>query len=77
MQQLPLPVGGQKQTITVNQKQKDALTVTSNKIEMKADGGDTSIEVKANVNYTYEIDEAAKSWISEVKSRGLQTLPFH
>ncbi len=70
---ITLSAGNQKQTITVSQKQKDALTVTSNKVEMTAEGGTASIEVKANVNYTYEIEESAQSWITKAESRGLGT----
>ena len=50
--------------ITITQKQKDGLTVTSNKVEVSAEGGDIAIEVKANVKYEYEIDEASQSWIA-------------
>ena len=58
-------------SITVTQKQKDALTVTSNKIEVEDDGGTAIIEVNANVSYECIIDEEAKSWISLNTSRAL------
>ena len=64
---------GVTKSVLVTQKQKDALAVTSNKIEVDADGGEKTIEVKANVNYNYSIDENAKSWISVVGTRALQT----
>ena len=46
------------------------MTVTSNKVEVGAEGGDIAIEVKANVKYEYVIEEAAQSWI-ESGSRAL------
>ena len=64
---------GISKSVLVTQKQKDALTVTSNKIEVDADGGEKTIEVKANVKYTYTIDDNAKSWISVAGTRALQT----
>ena len=68
---LTIKAGNASQNITVTQKQKDGLIVTSNKVEVGAEGGDFSIETKANVNVTYEIEEAAKDWISASESRGL------
>ena len=57
--------------ITINQKQKDALTVTSQKVEMDALGGEAIIQVKANVTYTCEIESPAKEWISIGSSRAM------
>ena len=61
------------QSFIVTQKQKDALTVTSNKVEIGAEGGNFSIDAKTNVSVTYEIEESAKNWISASESRGLTT----
>ena len=67
-----LKAGSTSKTFTVNQKQKDALTVTSSKIELTAIGGQATIEVKANVQYQYEIEQAAQSWITRAAvARGL------
>lgn len=70
-----LTCGNAQQTITVTQKQKDALLVNSHKVEMDAEGGTFDIELQANVNVTYEIEESTKSWLSAVSSstRGLTT----
>lgn len=75
---ITLSAGTTKKTFTVKQKQKDGLTVTSNKIEVKAEGGEVTVEVKANVQFTYEIAEDTKSWISAATTRGLTatTLKF-
>lgn len=61
------------ETFTVIQKQKDALTVTSSKVEVTTKGGDIAIEVKANIDFEYQIDEASKSWITAATTRGLTT----
>lgn len=70
--------GAITQSFVVTQKQKDGLTVTSNKVEVGVKGGDIAIEVKANVKYEYEIDKAAQSWITANGSRALtaSTLAF-
>lgn len=71
-----LTCGNAQQTITVTQKQKDALLVNSHKVEMDAVGGTFGIELQANVNVTYEIEEAAKDWLtasSSSSTRGLTT----
>lgn len=66
-----LKAGVTSKIFTVNQKQKDALTVTSNKIEVPFTGEQVRVEVKANVNYEYEIDPTAQSWISCATTRGI------
>lgn len=67
-----LKAGTTSKTFTVKQKQKDALTVTSSKIELTAIGGQATIEVKANVQYQYEVEQAAQSWITRAATtRGL------
>ena len=68
-----IQAGSVSKNITITQKQKDALIVTSNKVEMGAEGGDFTIEAKANVSLTYEIEEAAKEWITTGESRALTT----
>lgn len=75
---ITLKAGNVSKSITVTQKQKDGLTVTSNKLEISAEGGNFSIEAKVNVSVTYEIEESAKEWISASESRGLsaKTLNF-
>lgn len=61
-------------TIKVNQKQKNALTLTTNKIELDKAGGIINVEVKANVTYDVVISESCKNWISlESKARALTT----
>ena len=72
--------GEEQKTLTVSQKQRDALLVSSNKIELEADGGDFTIQLQANVEVDYEIEEST-SWLTaaDSKSRALDdiTLAFH
>ena len=68
-----IKAGSVSKNITVTQKQKDALIVTSNKVEIGAEDGEFFIEVKANVKFEYEIEEAAQSWITSDGSRALTT----
>ena len=65
--------GAVRESVTVTQKQKDALTVTSNKVEISAQGGVATIEVKANVSYTCEVDEGSSGWLSVLSSRALSS----
>lgn len=65
--------GKVKQFITITQKQKDALIVSSNKVELNAEGGKFSIEAQSNIGISYEIDENVKSWLHADVSRGLAT----
>ena len=65
--------GTTQKTIAVSQKQKDALTVTSSKFEISADGGEVEIEVKANIDFNIEIEESAKSWITHRSTRAMKT----
>ena len=65
--------GDLKQTVTITQKQKDALLVSSNKVELGKDGGNFSIQLQSNVSVSYEIEEAAKDWLSSLDSRSLST----
>ena len=68
-----IKVGAVSKTIWVRQKQKDALTVTASEFEVAAEGGDISIEVKANIDFEYAIEESAQSWIKYSGSRAMKT----
>lgn len=65
--------GTTQKTISVSQKQKDALTVTSTRFEVSADGGEIEIEVKANIDFEYTIDESAKDWVEYRTTRAMKT----
>ena len=72
--------GIERKVITVTQKQQDALMVTSNKVEVEAEGGEFEIELKSNVSVTYEIEESARAWLSaasDTRALTVSTLRFH
>ena len=68
-----IKAGTASKTVKVSQKQKDALTVTSSKFEVGAEGGEVIVEVKANIDFEYTIDEAAKEWIQYEGTRAMKT----
>lgn len=68
-----IKAGTASKTISVSQKQKDALTVTSSKFEVGAEGGEVKIEVKANIDFEYTIDPKAEEWISYESTRAMKT----
>ena len=57
----------------VTQKQQDALTVTSSKVEVDAQGGPINVEVKANIPFEYVIADKDKGWITPVDTKSMQT----
>lgn len=60
-----LKSGTESKSFVVTQKQKDALLLTSDKVEINQMGGDFTIEVKTNINYIATIGEECKDWIKE------------
>ncbi len=72
-----LTYGDSIKNIYVNQKQLDALTLTSNRFEIPAKGGSFEIEVKSNIDFTINTADDCKSWVHRDSStRGLQTSTF-
>lgn len=65
--------GTLSKNLLVTQKQKDALLLSSNKVEMDSDGGEYFLEIKSNVTYTSEIEDACTDWIKKKENRGLMT----
>lgn len=73
-----LTSGSTRKTLTVTQKQQDALTVTSNKVELDATGGEFSIELQSNITVSYEIAENAQTWLTPASdTRALTTTTLH
>ena len=68
-----IKAGTTTKTVTVSQKQKDALTVTSSRFEVTAEGGEVQIEVKANINFDYTIEESGKEWVQYESTRAMKT----
>lgn len=65
--------GDKTAKLVVTQKQQDALTVTSSKVEVDAQGGPINVEVKANIPFEYVIADKDKGWITPVKTKSMQT----
>ena len=68
-----IEAGSASKTVTVSQKQKDALTVTASTFGVGAEGGEVKIEVKANIDFEYAIDPADEEWISYEGTRAMKT----
>ena len=59
--------------LTIIQKQRDALTITSSKIEVPASGKTITIEVQSNIQFDYEIADKDRDWILPEETRAMQT----
>ncbi|MCT4600814.1 MAG: leucine-rich repeat protein [Marinifilaceae bacterium] len=60
-----------RKTFIVNQKQKDAIILSKDEYQIDKTGGNIELVVKSNIEYSAEISEGSKSWISEIKTKGL------
>lgn len=60
--------GASQTRVTVVQKQKDALTLSSARYEMDAKGGDIIVEVQHNIPFGYVIDHEAAEWIKPTEN---------
>ncbi|HIY87438.1 MAG TPA: BACON domain-containing protein, partial [Candidatus Bacteroides pullicola] len=72
-----LTCAGERTTFTVSQKQKDALLLTSDKVELDATGGDFTLALQANVSVSYEIEPGA-DWLkpADASTKALEDLAF-
>lgn len=62
---LVLTAGELTKNVIVNQKQKNALTLTTDRFEVGQEGGSIDVEIESNINYDVEIPEEYKNWISQ------------
>ena len=60
--------GNASASVTVTQKQKDALTQTPSKTQFGAEGGNFTIEVKANIEYEIEV---GADWIHVISTKAM------
>ena len=66
--------GTVRRSFTVTQKQKNALTLTSDKVEMTVDGGSFEVEYQTNTGpVECQIEAAAESWLSKTETRALES----
>ena len=72
---ITINAGKTKKTLMVAQKQKNALLISSERREVKQEGGTIDVEVEANVEYKAVIADDCQSWINPAAStttRGLK-----
>lgn len=72
---ITINAGKTKKTLMVAQKQKNALLISSERREVKQEGGTIDVEVEANVEYKAVIADDCQSWIKPAVStttRGLK-----
>lgn len=72
---ITINAGKTKKTLMVAQKQKNALLISSERREVKQEGGTIDVEVEANVEYKVIIADDCQSWIKPAAStttRGLK-----
>ena len=65
--------GKLKKTIVVTQKQRDALLLSSDRVEISADGGSFTIDVQTNIDFSHKIEADGSDWIRTVSTKGLKT----
>ena len=67
--------GSKTKDIVLTQKQLDNITITTDKVELGAEGGTFTIELKSNMDFSYEIDG---DWIKYVSTKAYtdKTLTF-
>lgn len=66
--------GGEQKCFYVTQKQKDALTLTTNRFEVPAYGETIEIEIAINVGYEVVVADECQEWVHQKTSlRGLVT----
>ena len=65
-------------TLVVTQKQKDALFLDANRVEIPCEGGRFELRFRTNVDCTVSVIDEAASWIIPAGTKGLtqNTLPF-
>lgn len=61
---------GQTDIVTITQAQKDAIVIAQSKYEIPSKGGDFTIGVGHNVDYTYTV---GAEWIKEISTKALTT----
>lgn len=68
---LKISCGNASEQVLVTQKQMDALLLTSNKVEIGAEGGTASVSLKTNTDFRTEVDSESSSWIKISGTKGL------
>lgn len=69
-----LTAGTTTKSITVTQQQKNAIQASPAIVTLGSHEQETTIEVKANIEYSIKISDNAKSWITYVESKAERAL---
>ncbi len=68
-----IKAGTIKESIAVNQSQKNGLVASAKEFEVDSQGGTIDLDVTTNVDLTVTISDDAKEWISDVSTRAMET----
>ena len=75
---LTIKAGDKTETLTVTQKDGEALILSKDKFDVPQEGGNISIELQSNVNCSLSIPYAFDYWIQEAPdSKGLETTAYN
>ena len=64
--------GDLKRTIVVVQKQRDAMLLSSGRVDIDANGGTITVQVSSNIDFTHSITGEASGWIHSLGTKGLR-----
>lgn len=64
--------GDLKRTIVVVQKQRDAMLLSSGRVDIDANGGTVTVEVSSNIDFTHSVASEASGWIHSLGTKGLR-----
>ena len=70
---ITISCGELTQTISVSQSEGKGLIISQTEYNLTNAEQTISVEVKANVQYSVEIDNACKSWIKQASTKGLSS----
>lgn len=63
---ITISCGKESLSVFIVQKQENSLTVSADRFEVKPEGGIIAIEVKANVDYAWEMEYGMSDWVAQV-----------
>lgn len=65
-----------RRVVVVTQKQLDALLLSPGRVEIAQEGGDFTIEVKTNVDFTLSVPSEVSTWLHRVGTKGLESYSY-
>lgn len=74
---LTIKAGDKTEILTVTQKYGDAIILSKSKFDMNQEGGNITIPIESNIDYTVTIPAVFRSWIQQAsESRTVETKNF-